>query len=249
MRIEGVTLVRQSGGLNLCGEACVAMLANYELSTTYTAKQIEIKPNGMDTPAELVKMGERVGLSLTWRRNQYAGAIKGLLDSQRPVILLVQYGALPKRVRVGTYTDGHYLVAVGYDDTWIYYYDPLSPSQQGITWQELGKAWGVSGYSSTFLYSNRIPTKPVPEPIPPTGDNEMDEGTFLKHWVPFVRDQRRRTNRLLDAYVAKPDNDKPDVAMYDANGKLVKVYGSQVDYEDDGWKAWEDLDRGKGWTL
>jgi hypothetical protein len=82
----------------------------------------------------------------------------------------------------------------------------------------------------------------------PIIEGDMDEGTFLKHWVPFVRDERRRSSKLLGAYVGKTGNGD-EVGMFDKDGRIVKVYASETQYNDDGWKSWEDVQLGKNWKL
>jgi hypothetical protein len=68
-------------------------------------------------------------------------------------------------------------------------------------------------------------------------------------FVPFARDTRRRLNFLEGRYVKHTGNGR-EVGMYTKHDVLMRVYKgdrAEIEYEDDGWRKWDDVKRGKAW--
>jgi len=109
---------------NDCGPACVAMISEYkipnlEISVNQVASKTSLKKkdNGI-LPAEIIQLlgAQKIqsyaksGIALEDLRNE--------IDSDRPVILLVNYKYLGDRAF------GHYVVLVGYNEAGFYIHDP-----------------------------------------------------------------------------------------------------------------------------
>jgi ABC-type bacteriocin/lantibiotic exporter with double-glycine peptidase domain len=229
---------------NDCGEACAAMIAGYagKVITIDQMQRAMGRVNQTDTLGQLGGGLEKFGIETRIHSPVNIGGIAEFVRQGKPPICLVTYSKIPKYAKTSTYTGGHFVVVVGVD-THVQYHDPLGRANQRITKQEWDFAFQSQCLVNTVGYLPATPTNP----LPPEGQ-EMDEHTFLKHWVPFVRDQRRRTNKLLGAYVAKPNPNGQDVAMYDKEGRIVKVYASETQYNDDGWRSWADVGD-KNWAL
>lgn len=68
--------------------------------------------------------------------------IKKYIDKGYPVILLLQAWTKKKRVNwEKNWNDGHYAVAIGYDDNKIYFEDPYSVARTYLTYDELDERW------------------------------------------------------------------------------------------------------------
>lgn len=68
--------------------------------------------------------------------------IKKSIDKKIPVILVLQAWTEKKKVNwEKDWIDGHYVVAIGYDDKKIYFEDPSSVLRTYLTYEELKKRW------------------------------------------------------------------------------------------------------------
>jgi ABC-type bacteriocin/lantibiotic exporter with double-glycine peptidase domain len=231
--------VSQSGTLNGCGEACLAMIGQ-AMGKSTTVKDVERAMGRyglMDTLSHLKAGADRLGIPLKQFSYIGTGYLEEYTNNGQPAICLVDYKLIPPYAkRPGeTYTGGHY-VLVYRIDRYVWYHDPLFRASVQISRIEFLKAFK----NMALVSLNRFESNTEEE-------TEMDENTFLKHWVPFVRDQRRRQSKLLGAYVKKTGKGDA-IGMYDSQDRLIKTYTSATEYEDDGWKTWSDVGK-KDWLL
>jgi predicted double-glycine peptidase len=102
-------------------------------------------------PEEITKWATDFGLCAERVENMSDEELKRHLDAGEPVICSMQaYG--PDRKRIEEYTaktsghyldkDGHYIVAIGYDDQNFYFEDPSLAGRRGfIPIEEFGRRW------------------------------------------------------------------------------------------------------------
>ncbi len=68
--------------------------------------------------------------------------IKKYIDKKTPVILALQAWSKKKKISwENNWSDGHYVIAIGYDQNKIYFADPASPHIVYLTLVELEKRW------------------------------------------------------------------------------------------------------------
>lgn len=87
------------------------------------------------------------GLKMTSKRMTVA-EVKQYLDKKIPVILLLQAWTDKKDIEwKDDWEDGHYVVAIGYDKTRLYFADPSSIFRTYLTYEELKERWHGKGDS------------------------------------------------------------------------------------------------------
>lgn len=110
-----------------CGVAAlqsVLMFYGDEFLESDLAKLLKANPKEGTAYAEMKRFSESKGYSVQVYKDMKVSDLKKLLDAGKPVICLIQ--AWPERkVNYKTdWDDGHYVVAIGYDDGNVYFMDP-----------------------------------------------------------------------------------------------------------------------------
>ncbi len=125
-----VPLVRQSTDYT-CGVAALQSLLGYfaiEEREDKLAAELRSDRKQGTAFARIVKAAEKRGLSAQVQVGMTIPELKGYIDSRKPVLCLVQAWAESKNGQSVNYErrwqDGHYVVAVGYDDDCFYFMDP-----------------------------------------------------------------------------------------------------------------------------
>jgi len=78
--------------------------------------------------------------------------IKKYLDKKIPVILLIQAWPCKKNTDwKNDWTDGHYVVAIGYDSTKLYFEDPWTDYRTFLAYEEFIKRWHASIYGKKHV--------------------------------------------------------------------------------------------------
>lgn len=117
-----------------CGVACIKMLCEFHKIETPTIDRMSeltslmVKDNGL-TLQQLDSLAKYYGLS-TFVIDATIQRIKILIDSQTPLVVLIDYEYIPNRWDK-KYTGQHFVVVTGYDDNYIYYNDPDYPNETG----------------------------------------------------------------------------------------------------------------------
>ncbi len=93
------------------------------------------------TPANMRAVFKSYKLKCTAGKMTIAD-IKDCLDKKTPVILLLQAWTRQENVDwKNNWSDGHYVIAIGYDSKKIYFEDPSSFGRTYLTYDELLKRW------------------------------------------------------------------------------------------------------------
>lgn len=230
---------------NDCGEACSAMSANYCYDASITIEQVQAvigRPNSCDVPFALRNALNRMGYPHETTMTVDPNKLAGFINDRKPVIVLVNYRYVPQKAF--WFTGGHYLLLTGHNEAGFYYHDPLfRTAERGankhISHFDFKKAW-VSSFQIVVSKQG----KPKEEEIMGMSVQEF----FEDHWVPATLYDRRIANKDAKRYVKKTGKGD-EIGMYDKNSKLLKRYKSEGDYVNDGWKKWEDVEKGKNWKL
>jgi ABC-type bacteriocin/lantibiotic exporter with double-glycine peptidase domain len=133
-----------------CGANVVQSLLEYygiDRREDNTIKSVGTDQSGTSV-IQIQKAFKKFGL------NVYAGEmmvddIKKYIDNKIPIIIPLQAWTNKKKVNwEENWTDGHYVVVIGYDQKKIYFEDPSSFNRTYLAYAELKKRWhdeGVDG--------------------------------------------------------------------------------------------------------
>lgn len=114
-----------------------------ELINLLGSKRTNIIEHGTKL-SQLVKVANLFGLDAEILRNTTVNKIKSLIDDGIPPIILLQawrnYSANNLDWKKD-YKDGHYVIAIGYNDKCIFFEDPSSVYRTYLTFDELETRW------------------------------------------------------------------------------------------------------------
>jgi uncharacterized protein YvpB len=101
---------------------------------------MEMPVTGAD-PIHIKKAAKKYGLEVKEFRPMTFEQLERCVDQRRPVILMLQAWGY-RRSYKGVWSDGHYVIAIGYDEERIYVEDPSIHGSRGfITRKELEQRW------------------------------------------------------------------------------------------------------------
>jgi hypothetical protein len=164
-----------------CGPDCVAMLLAYygKLGSLTVDKLASETPlaqgSGGLYPVQLAVLGARHGLPLKVNDNTTLDVIRAEIDAGRPVIVLAAYRYILGRLDVNDNkpgSDGHFFVALGYDDSHFVVNDP-------DTWVDY----------ETFGHNDLIPVTELDRAI--AGANYHNQCVFVGEVVMTPLEQAR----------------------------------------------------------
>ena len=126
-----------------CGAIVLeAVLAYYgiEIREDHIIKQAKTSKNG--TPIEgIVAVAKTCGLKCQSKKMKLT-ELKTYLKQKIPVILVLQAWTAKQKINWNKdWDDGHYVVAIGYDRSRIYFHDPSSFKYTYLTITELTQRW------------------------------------------------------------------------------------------------------------
>ena len=135
-----------------CGAACLQAVCKYfgvgpEDEWEYVEALRMDKKVGSH-PFQIVRAARRYGLRFREKLGMSLADLKGLLRRRIPVLLMIQawgerkYGGGYLRSYRGVWDQGHWVVAVGYDRSGVYFEDPSLQAVRGfLTFEELEERW------------------------------------------------------------------------------------------------------------
>jgi len=85
---------------------------------------------GGTMPADIVRVARKMGLHAFMRQHMTIDSLKSRLEKKIPVICAVQAWGNKKKYNVEG--QGHYIVAIGFDDENIYFEDPIMTKTRGF---------------------------------------------------------------------------------------------------------------------
>lgn len=115
---------------NDCGQACIAMYLNYKTGTDLSPDDVSRYNSGRTTANELASLARQFGSDITIDEfDDVSTFIVASISSDRPVILLVEYEALPFIPHLSSPAGLHWFMVVGYslDRAEYFVHDPLWP--------------------------------------------------------------------------------------------------------------------------
>ncbi|MGE0869872.1 MAG: C39 family peptidase [Kofleriaceae bacterium] len=129
-----------------CGPAAVLAVCRYYGAGPATEREIELdmrmSPTGSD-PAQLIEVLERYGLQHREYRPMTDDALRAELDRGHPVIVMLQaWAAPPPASYLDHWSDGHWVVAIGYTGAGVVFEDPMLEHERGfLTYDQLDERW------------------------------------------------------------------------------------------------------------
>ncbi len=169
--------------INDCGPTCVAMMADTigkNVTPNQVYKDAGITAKGPLSVTTMQQSGNLYGLNLQ-RHDTSSDAgltnLMGWLDGGRPALVLVDYFPVMRaNLHESRINGGHFVVAVGYDDNYIYVHDPYWDGQGGAyrTWpiNVWNEAWFQHGtqYQKVCLAPRDRIAQPKTPPYPIPAD-------------------------------------------------------------------------------
>jgi predicted double-glycine peptidase len=114
-----------------------------ELIKMLDTKKTSIEEHGTKM-TKMVEVAKYFGLDAEILKNLTINKIKKFIDEKIPVIILMQawrdYSADNLNWEKD-YNDGHYVIAIGYNDTCLFFEDPASIVRTYLTFEEFEKRW------------------------------------------------------------------------------------------------------------
>lgn len=129
-----------------CGPSCLLVIASYfgvgpEHEWDFEADMMMSK-GGAD-PIHITTAAERYGLQVQEYRPMRDADLVACLDRGQPVIIMLQAWAKQRPASYANeWGEGHYVVAIGYDDVVFYFEDPVLHGSRGyVPRSELAERW------------------------------------------------------------------------------------------------------------
>jgi ABC-type bacteriocin/lantibiotic exporter with double-glycine peptidase domain len=130
-----------------CGAAAMRTILNFygfDVREDKIMQQAGTNDDGTN-PSGLAKVAESYGLKWKIGRMSVDG-LKRMIDRGMPVLVLIQAWSDDPYPDYSGWEDGHYVVAVGYDDRGrIYFEDPSSPLRVWMSEDEFNERWHSIG--------------------------------------------------------------------------------------------------------
>ncbi len=142
--------VKQQGDFT-CGAAALRAIASFYKTGPTTecdfAKAVNASPQKGTHPKDLIKAAKSFGLKVIAKEHMTINELKTHLNKQHPIICNIQAWGddKTKSKRDQEYkkrNDGHYVIAIGFNDTHIYFEDPTLKGNRGrLTYEDFDKRW------------------------------------------------------------------------------------------------------------
>lgn len=173
--LTGIPDVRQAEHFS-CGAASMqAVLAYYGMDSYEADLRVMLKtaPNHGTYPWDMVAAAKQLGFEAEWKENLTFDDIKTSLQQGIPVITDSQRFRGTDGTFENNWDSGHYMVAIGIDDQYIYLEDPdLLGSRLKMTRSDFEKSW--------HDYETELPA-------PPDAKKYYNLGVFIKGTPPAQR--------------------------------------------------------------
>jgi len=164
-RLIRVPLTRQSTDYT-CGVAALQSVLGYyglEIREDNLSQELKADPNEGTSYRRIADFARSKGFTVEIKTGLTLDDLKRLLDRKHPVICLIQ--AWPdKTVNFeNDWDDGHYVVAVGYDRSNVYFMDPSTLGNYTyIPARQFLKRWHDTDTNEKLVHFGMTISKPVP---------------------------------------------------------------------------------------
>jgi len=149
--------VRQQTGFT-CGSACLRSISKYFQVGPKTEEEFaELCGTTKEGthPNQLKKFAEKLGLEARLYTGLSIENLKAYIDQRRPVIVEIQAWGNPKKYK--ELKDGHFVIAVGYDDKNFYFEDPSLMHIRGyMPFEEFDARWKEKETNGDYMYHSGL---------------------------------------------------------------------------------------------
>lgn len=117
------------------------------------------------SPSGLMSVAKKYGIPNEFHENLTIDFLKKCIDNGFPVIISLQaWVDDPDRIDWNnTWDEGHYVIAIGYDNRRIYFEDPSSTKRTSLTFEELDERWHDIEEDGKKYYHHGIIFKGIPK--------------------------------------------------------------------------------------
>ena len=131
-----------------CGASALQAISGY-FGVGPEEEEDFVRDLGMDTrvgahPDQIIRAAEAYGLRATGKELMTVDEVKAFLDQGKPVMMMIQAwrDSETEVTYVGEWREGHWVVAIGYDYTGMYFEDPSLAAIRGfISYPDLEERW------------------------------------------------------------------------------------------------------------
>lgn len=137
-----------------CGAACLRGIAKYygvgpDTEDEYI-KLCKTTPKDGTTPKNIINAAIKIGLKVEEQHNMTIEELKSILGQKIPVICSLQ--AWGKEKEYHNDKNGHYIIAIGYDDKYIFFQDPIIKGIRGhVPYKEFLYRWHDTDGKNKFV--------------------------------------------------------------------------------------------------
>ncbi|MDU2065085.1 MAG: C39 family peptidase [Sporomusaceae bacterium] len=168
-----VPLARQNTDYT-CGVAALqSILGYYGFDKRLDVLSDAVKPDPENGTGymNIINYAKSLGFNVTTRTNMSLEELKGYIDKKQPVLVVIQaWDDSKSNYAPNKNEDGHYVVAIGYDDKYFYFMDPSTLGHYTyIPTAEFISRWhDYDSFSNEVLTQvGIIMTKPITSPYNP----------------------------------------------------------------------------------
>lgn len=175
-----VPMARQDTDYTCGVTALQSILGYYGLDTRLDVLAAAVKPDPENGTSYLniANYAKSQGFEVTIRTNMTLDELKGYIDKRLPVLLVIQaWTDSSAGYAANEDEDGHYVVAIGYDDKNFYFMDPSTLGHYTyIPTAEFVSRWhDYDSHENRYLNQfGMIMTKPISSPYNPEDITRLD---------------------------------------------------------------------------
>jgi len=127
-----------------CGAAVIQTIMGYfgvgPIEQSEYVEALGTNSSAGTPPNKIIKFAQNHGLRVKTFKNMTLEQLKKNIDKCRPVLCIIQAWGDPQRYDRNL--SGHYVIAVGYDEKYIYFEDPSIEAYRGyLTYSEFEYRW------------------------------------------------------------------------------------------------------------
>ena len=166
-------VVRQSTNYD-CGPACLRSICQYYGAgpddEDWYIDACEADPDVGTHPENLIKVAKKLKLQVKAHEKLTIEELTKFIDEKKPVICAIQAWSEPEDYN--KLEDGHYVIAIGYDDKRVYFEDPSLKNVRGHLdhgefdkrWKDVGKNNRKLNHFGLVIWKDTKPSKERSKP-------------------------------------------------------------------------------------